>query len=224
MRFAALLSLLIICFFLNAGAQEFTPGKERWLVKTSVPGMHPVKHIALKELLNLPPPVTTLHKGELEEYQDQRFVNPVGNHQLKEGDLISTEGYILLVALEKNDKGADADYHVQIRTAPEWSDTCLIVEATWPPFILNDPVLRDSCRKVRDFFDDFILKGKKKTDFGSGDDPAPRVKITGQLFFDASHLNSPPRGKQNHHKQKMKSYTCWELHPIISIGFITGKK
>jgi hypothetical protein len=96
-----------------------------------------------------------------------------------------------------------------------------VVEATFPPFITGNKALQDSCKKVRDFFDKYVLKGKKKACFGSNDAHAPYVKITGQLFFDAFHMNTPPRGKQNCvTKEKMKSYTCWEIHPILSIGFV----
>ena len=40
------------------------------------------------------------------------------------------------------------------------------------------------------------------------------VKVTGQLFFDAVHLNEKPRGKKGMH-----SYTEWELHPVMNIEF-----
>jgi hypothetical protein len=40
-------------------------------------------------------------------------------------------------------------------------------------------------------------------------------------FFDAYLMNTLPRGKQNDiTHEKMKSYTCWEIHPIIAINII----
>jgi hypothetical protein len=217
------LGLLISISNLLSG-QGFSPGKERWPVKTSVTHFRPVKIITLQELLNLPDPILRYSKNLRAEYQDQRFPDTVGKHHLREGDIVTTYGYILLAAVEKDKNGEDGDYHVQIRTSSKWADSCLVIEATFPPFIPGNKALQDSCRKVRDFFDSHILKGKKKACFGYDGASAPYVKITGQLFFDAFHMNTQPRGKQHcTTKEKMKSYTCWEIHPVIAISFIRKK-
>jgi hypothetical protein len=205
-------------------SQGFNPGKERWPVKTNVTHFRPVKEIGLQELLHLPVPILKYSKNLRDEYQDQRFHDTVGKHHLREGDIITTYGYILLAAVEKDKNGEDGDYHVQIRTSSKWADSCLVIEATYPSFITGNKALQDSCRKVRDFFDRYILKGKKKACFGNDGTSAPYVRITGQLFFDAFHMNTQPRGKQNCiTKERMKSYTCWEIHPIMAIGFIRKK-
>jgi hypothetical protein len=215
--------IMFIGLCVHVSGQDFTPGKERWPVKTSVTQFGPAKAISLRDLLNLPPPITFYTKNNRKEYQDKRFPEPVGEQRLREGDIITTEGYILLAALEKDEHGADADYHVQVRVTPDWADTCLVIEATYPPFVTGNDALRDSCRKVRDFFDQQILKGRKKASFGGKEKAVHRVRITGQLFFDAFHINTPPRGKQNSAHEKMKSYTCWEIHPVISIRPIPEK-
>ncbi|MGA2824338.1 MAG: hypothetical protein ABSE72_12530 [Bacteroidales bacterium] len=216
------LSLIIISNFLSG--QEFNPGKERWPVKTSVLYFRPVKEITLRELLTLPAPIRKYSNKVKEEYQDQRFPDTVGIHHLREGDIVTTYGYLMLAAVEEDKNREDGDYHVQILINSTWGDSCLVVEATYPPFIKGNKALQDSCNKVRDFFDRHILKGMKKACFGSNGIPAPYVKITGQLFFDAYHMTTPPRGKQNCiTKEKMKSYTCWEIHPIMSICFIRKK-
>ena len=217
------LGLLITISTLLSG-QEFNPGKERWTVKTSVNQFRPVKEIALGELLTLPVPIIKYSGKSREEYQDQRFPDTVGRHHLREGDIVTTYGYLMLAAVEEDKNGEDGDYHVQIRIKSTWGDSCLVVEATYPPFIIGNKALQDSCKKVRDFFDRYILKRMKKACFGSDGITAPYVKITGQLFFDAYHMTTPPRGKQNCiTKEKMKSYTCWEIHPIIAISFIRKK-
>jgi hypothetical protein len=219
--FAFFILLMGIC--VHAPGQEFTPGKERWLVKTSVTRFGPAQEISLRDLLDLPPPIPVYSKKDRKEYQDKRFPEPVGGQQLREGDIIITEGYILLAALEKDEHGADADYHVQVRITPDWADTCFVIEATYPPFIDGNDALRDSCKRVRDFFDQQVLNGRKKASFGGKDNPGIHVRITGQLFFDAYHVNTPPRGKQKSAHEKMKSYTCWEIHPVISIRPIPEK-
>jgi hypothetical protein len=183
-----------------------------------------VKEIGLRELLDLPSPIQRYSKDSREQFRDLRIPGTVGSPQIKEGDIVTTYGYILLAAVERDENRQDGDYHVQIRITPGWTDSCLVVEATYPLFIKGNKALQDSCNKVREFFDRNILKGKKKACFGSNDRPAPRVKITGQLFFDAFHMTTPPRGKQNCiTKEKMRSYTCWEIHPIISISYSREK-
>jgi hypothetical protein len=218
---SSLLSLLLFASFL-VSAQDFSPGKERWPVKTSVTHFHPVKVVGLQELLQLPPPILKYSKEAREEYQDRRIPDVVGKHHLQEGDIVTIQGYILLAAVEKDKNGEDGDYHVQIRPTSGWSDSCLVVEATYPPFISGNKALQDSCKKVRNFFDKNILKGMKKACYDGNS--APYVKITGQLFFDAHHMTTAPRGKQNcTTKEKMKSYTCWEIHPILAIEMIHRK-
>jgi hypothetical protein len=218
-----ILTYLISISFVSP-AQQFNPGKERWPVKTSVTHFHPVTEVRLQELMDLPAPIRKYSKKSREDHYDQRFEEAVGAFPLHEGDIVTTYGYLLLAAVEQDKNGEDGDYHVQIRTASEWADSCFIVEATWPPFIKGNKALQDSCRKVRDFFDKNILKGHKKVCYGSSDARSPYVKITGQLFFDAHHMTTAPRGKQNSvTKEPMKSYTCWEIHPIISIAFARKK-
>ena len=200
---------------------SFTPGKERWPIKTSVTHFTPVKHAALREIMDLTNPVKEVRGQLRKEYQDKRFPGLVGKKNFREGDIISTTGYILLAAIEKDKNGEDGDIHVQVRISSNWADSCLIVEATYPPFIKGNQRLQDSCKKVRDFFEEMILCGKNIIGFGTHGKKAPLVQITGQLFFDAHHMNSVPRGKSNPKtKEKMHSYSCWELHPVISISEI----
>lgn len=214
--------MVVLLFLPTLGgmAQEakLTPGKERWAVKSSVTSFGVKDTLLLEELLALPDPLSTYKGKERTRLQEDRISAPVGPRSLREGDIVTTEGYLLLIALEKDDKGSDGDFHIQIRTKGVWGDTCLVVESTWPPFIHDNDRLLDSCRKVRTFFDERYLQGRKIACFGTQRHPAPHLRITGQLFFDAHHMNTGPRGKQNPKtKQKMKSYTCWEIHPIISV-------
>jgi hypothetical protein len=199
--------------------QDMNPGKERWTVKTSVTHFKPAVEIPLRQLLTLPDPIKKFSGKSREKYQEQLIPSTVGASKLKEGDIVTVYGYIMLAALECDDNGQDGDYHIQIRPVGYWSDSCLVVEVPFPPFIKGNKMLKDSVQAARDFFDDKILKGKKHACFGTKNKPAPFVRITGQLFFDAHHINTEPRGKQNSDtKQKMKSYTCWEIHPVFSVS------
>ncbi|MCL5029233.1 MAG: hypothetical protein M1480_09475 [Bacteroidetes bacterium] len=209
------LILLINLIFMSVciGQQkELNPGVERWSIKTSLPKKSNKMTITLSELLALDNPIKSYSSRE---YGAKRIPNTV-QKGLKEGDIVTSRGYLHLVALENdNVNHRDGDYHIQVRNTEEWKDSCLIVEVPYPDarFVANEN-LRAKCRVVRDFIKEKFLKGKEP---GAANvmDHKMYVEITGQLFFDASHLKGNPRGKKG-----MKSYTCWEIHPVTAIKFV----
>jgi hypothetical protein len=125
------------------------------------------------------------------------------------------------VALENDaTQHRDGDYHIQIRNSPNWADSCLIVEVPNPdPVFVKDPDLQASSKEVRDFIKNKMLKGKEPGTKGNKMNHPCHVTITGQLFFDAVHLGASLNGTYRG-KRGMKSYTCWEIHPITSIKFV----
>jgi len=137
----------------------------------------------------------------------------------KEGDIITTYGYIHLVALEKDEKKTDGDFHIQILPGKEWADSCLIIEVPYPDFVKGNGELKDSVSKARKFINDIVLKGHDLETKGKAITPAIYVKITGQLFFDGIHFNNGTlRGKHDKlTNRSMHSYTCWEIHPVMSL-------
>lgn len=207
------LSVAVVVFFAanQLVAQEhLQPGVERWAIKTSIPS-HPNRRIIpLKELLALPNPID---KEDL-QFETKRIPGTVGSHSLKEGEIITTTGWLHLVALENDSEThRDGDYHIQIRTSPEWADTCLIIEVPYSEFVPNQK-LAQQCGAVRQFIRVKLLNGKEPGKKGNRLDHPVYVTIKGQLFFDAPHLKGEPRGRRG-----MKSYTPWELHPVYSIKF-----
>ncbi len=196
-------------------ALDISPGVERWPVKTSLLKKSRSKFVPLQELLSLPSPINE----ESEAPDTARIPAAVGSRNLKEGDLIRTSGWLQLVALERDSHTKrDGDYHIQIRTDSTWDDTCLVVEVPYPPLV-NDPSLRNSCEDVRAFIQDSLLKGKDPSTGGNVMTHPVYVTVKGQLFFDASHLKGEPRGKKGRMQTKMRSYTPWEIHPVVSIWF-----
>ncbi len=202
-----------------AHAQEtitVQPGKDRWSVKTSI-GTGKSKKVALADLLQLP-----LLDAQ---YNDRTYATsliPVAQQPggIKEGDIITTTGYLRLVALEDDSKtGEDGDYHIQLTTTYQSTDSCFIVEIPYSDFIKNT-MLKDSANGRRAFVRDRLLKGKEPSRTGSVMQSAVYVKVTGQLFYDAIHAaqmkgsNPMYRGKKGMH-----SYTAWELHPVKDIEF-----
>jgi len=194
--------------------EDIKPGKDRWSIKTSFIKKQKIKNVALVKLLSLDNPIEKSSK----EFDDKRIANSVNG--LKEGDLITTKGWMKLVAFE-NKNGGDGDYHIQLRSDSLWAYTCLIVEIPMSEFIKDDKALRDSCKNAREFICAKILKDKNKEPASGGNVIGKAyVSVTGALFFDAHHINANPlRGKKGNQKKTMSSYTCWELHPVIHIEF-----
>lgn len=191
---------------------ELNPGVARWSIKTSLPKKLNKVTIPLTELLSLDNPIESY---TVKEHGNKRINNAV-QRGLKEGDIVTTRGYLHLIALENDSKNhRDGDYHIQIRATPEWKDSCLIIEIPYPnERFVKDEKLREKCRVVREFVKEKFLRGKEPC-AGNIMKHKMYVEITGQLFFDAPHLKGHPRGKKG-----MKSYTCWEIHPVTSIRFV----
>jgi hypothetical protein len=199
-------SLLIIPSITQA--QPLEPGVYRWSIKTSLLTGAPKKETTLDELIYLANPVDL----EADVPANSRMTKAVNG--FKEGDIITITGWLLLVALEDDSKNhQDGDFHIQIRNGPVWGDSCLVVEIPDSDFV-SDPNLKQKCAKAREFVVSRLLNGQQPTTAGNKMTHPAYVTITGQLFFDGTHMNGPPRGKRGMH-----SYTCWELHPVIAISF-----
>ena len=191
------------------------PGVERWAIKTSLVDHPQKKKVRIAELLALPNPVD----HEDSKYDSVRVPFAVGRHHLHEGEIVTTTAWIHLVALEDDSRNhRDGDYHIQIRTSPDWQDSCLVIEVPYPDFV-SDPALAQKCGKVRQFIRDKLLNGKEPGTTGNKLDHAAYVTIAGQLFFDLSHVKGLPRGRRG-----MKSYTPWEIHPVTAIKFAPKPK
>ncbi len=189
-------------------AREVKPGIERWPIKTSLPDNPAAKTVVFSDLIALPdPPDVTKNDRRYQEERISAFQNQLG---VKEGDLATTSGWLHLVAGE-----SDGDYHIQISASPDSGDNCLVVEVPNPgeEFVLAT-TLRPKFEQVRDFIKTNLLHGREPSATGSVLKHPAYVKITGQLFYDDSHVGDPPRGKKGMH-----AATLWELHPVTDIAF-----
>jgi len=216
-----LIAIALLCSMptLTVTAQTCNgPGKARWPIKTSLPegasASASGKTVALAKLLALPPAPDVTDNDK--RFQDARIPAFANDLKLKEGDLVTTTGWLYLVATEKD----DCDYHIQIslepRTTtdkPQESDDCLIVEAPRPDFASGD-ALTANVTTERDFIKTKILAGKEPSSTASVMQHPVCVTATGQLFYDDAHESGQLRGKKH-----MSSHTLWELHPITSFKF-----
>jgi len=196
-----------------AAGQTEKPGVERWPIKTSVPdAATTAKTAALADLLALKD-VAGVTKDD-SRYQSARLPAQPGA-TFNEGDLITTTGYLHLVALE-----TDGDYHIQISDSADSGDNCLIVEVPNPdPAYVKTASLFPEFEAVRTFIKTKMLAGQDPSSLGSVMQHPVFVTVTGVLFYDDSHVGDPPRGKRG-----MKAATLWELHPVTALVFAPAAK
>jgi hypothetical protein len=216
------LSALLAVFIQSCHSQtnNLEPGKDRWTIKNSIPANAKTKQISLQDLIHLPAPLASYSK---KLYDKERIPDSVlyKGVYYKEGDIVTTSGYIHLVALEKDDNNRDGDYHIQVLPGSKWADSCLVIEVPYPEFIFSDEALKARIVKARQFVINELLNNHHPNTKATALRPAVHVAITGQLFFDGSHLKGNPRGKQDpDYKIPMKSYNCWEIHPVAELKLL----
>jgi len=209
------LVLIAICAaFVVAANKPVKPGVERWPVKTSVPKGSTGKAatVALSDLLALADAEGVAKNDK--RYQSERIPAKSGD-KFPEGKLISTTGYLHLVAAE-----SDGDYHIQISASATDGNNCLIVEVPDPdPEFTAAAELRPKFQAVRDLIKSKMLAGKEPAAAGSVMKHPVYVTVTGILFYDDAHVGDASRGKRG-----MKAATLWELHPVTAIAFAAKAK
>lgn len=189
---------------------DVKPGVDRWKIKTTIMSSPKKRPITFDELFDFEDPISSYHKHVI----DTRRIPTVIGDEFQEGNLVTITGWIHLVALERGSDHKDGDYHIQVLDGPTWKSGCLIVEVPYPDFV-TDPVLKEHCRKIRETIRVKMLDNKNPPVRGKRLKNPFHVRITGQLFFDASHLGKDPRGKL-----KMLARNCWEIHPLTQLEII----
>jgi hypothetical protein len=207
---------MIACFISLCGTGNLWaqacngPGKARWPIKVSVPSGANVdkgKNVSLKDILALKD-VPGVKKDD-PQYQDKRIPSDITPVQLHEGDIITIQGYLHLVATESD----DCDYHIQVSLSPTDGNDCIIVEVPRPEYAPT-PALRDHFQNVRSFILQKLLNNKEPSGTGSVMQHPTYVSVTGQFFYDDFHVGDPPRGEKMMHAANL-----WEVHPITTISF-----
>jgi hypothetical protein len=200
------------------------PGEERWPIKTSVPQgtdlKKPGQSVLLAKLLALDDPNSVTHNDpQFQEARIPAFSNPLN---VKEGDIISTTGWLYLVATESD----DCDYHIQISTQPRTTvdkptpdDDCMVVESPRPDFV-TDKDLSSLSGEIRDGIKSNLLANQDPANGGSVMQHPVCVEVQGQLFYDDTHLRANGE-KELRGKKGMSSHTLWELHPITGFKIVS---
>ena len=219
--------LLTVLFALQLSAQSaLKPGSpvSRWSIKTSVPEnadlTKPGTLVDLGEFLQLKPAA----QNRTSEFQDKRYPK-VSGAPAGEGDIVSTRGFVRLVAEE-----TDGDFHIQITTDATTFDNCLVVEVPMADqqFVAHSPEVLAAAKAVRDFVIARLLANQP---------PKPGsvhimqgqafVEVAGQLFFDSEHQAAMSKGVfrgKSINKKQLPSKTSWEIHPVTAMKFAPKPK
>ncbi len=198
------------CLLLAQKPKGMKPGVERWPVKTSAHEMHETpRDVPFDSLILLADPPGV--KKNDPRYQDAFVPTFQNSLHLEEGAMVRVNGWLHLIAYE-----TDGDFHIQISGSESSGDHCLIVEVPYPSYVKSAPNLRNVCASVRSYIKKHILKGKDPSPSGTVLKKAVSVSVTGQLFYDDSHVGDKPRGKKGMH-----AATLWEIHPVTAFVLAT---
>ena len=135
----------------------------------------------------------------------------------KEGDVITTHGYISLIAIE--DSGTKNEtYYLQLVVNPYRKDSCLNIRIT------ADQFAGDARKKLTDnarqFVREQLLSGNTPSRSGNVMQSPVFVSITGQLVYNSA-LAGAMRGPHPLYigKKGVRSYTPWEISNVNRIQF-----
>ncbi len=211
MKKQILLSLLILqTVFSYAQPAGMKPGVERWPVKTSILSSEEGQPVALSDLFSLgEAPGVSKNDARFQAARIPAFPNA---KNLTEGETISTEGWLHLVAWEP-----DGDYHMQISADAENGDHCLIAEIPLDNAgYVGDANLRSILHEARSTVDQIL--GGPAGSSGTLLPTAVFIRVTGQLFYDDAHVGeATQRGKKGMH-----AVNLWEIHPVTSVEVLSG--
>jgi hypothetical protein len=198
----------VLLFSGVASSQETKPSQGRGPIKTSVLTDAPRRPVLLSALLALGE-VPGVAKDD-PRFQAARITNFDNPAHLEEGDMVTTTGWLHVVAAAKN-----GDYEIQISAGKTDGDhgIIMVVPRNDPAYVAS-ATLREKAGDVRAWIKAKLLRGKEPSERGSVMTHAPYVEVTGQLFYDDAYVGEPPRGKKG-----MKAATLWELNPVTAIRF-----
>ncbi len=135
----------------------------------------------------------------------------------KEGDMVTTHGYISLISIEDSGKQNET-YYIQLVVNPYKKDSCLNIRIT------ADQFAGDARKKLtehaREFVREQLLSGNTPSRGGNVMHSPVFVSITGQLVYNSA-LAGAMRGPHPLYigKKGVRSYTPWEITNVNRIQF-----
>ena len=184
------------------------PGVRLWNLKSNIPKPSSITKaplIPLKDLMAMPYPDVMPKSNLNRRDRVAAFPNP---HNLTEGQMVRTRGWLRLVATEDN----DCEYHMQL-TLSRTSKRSFIVEVSKDDATsIHSAFVRSHAKTVRAFVRSTLFNGDEPPEDAKALDDPVYVEVVGQLFLDSAHSVNGQRGKAG-----MPAATLWELHPVLAI-------
>jgi hypothetical protein len=171
------------------------------------------KTVKLDDLLQLP-----LLDRAFDNKHDLNNIPMAAKAGLKEGDIVTTQGYLHLVATEDSGKVTEA-YYLQLTVHGQWGDSCLIVKV--PSKQMSTMTSSEANMDLKKFLRQQLTKGKTPCVGGNIMHNSVYVSVTGSLAYNslyAGAMRGPKplyRGRRNMH-----SYTPWEIKNVSRLEFI----
>jgi hypothetical protein len=136
---------------------------------------------------------------------------------LKEGDMITTQGYLRVIATEDSGKANEA-YVLQIAAHINGVDSCFVVKI--PSNQSGAMTTKETADNAKKFIKENLVKGKVPCSGGNLMRNPVYVSITGKLAYNTGRAKVMRNMKDgNKVKRDMSAYTPWEIHSIRNIEF-----
>jgi hypothetical protein len=135
----------------------------------------------------------------------------------KEGDMVTTHGYISMISIEDSGKQNET-YYIQLVANPYKKDSCLNIRITSDRFA--GEARKRLTENAREFVRQQLLSGKNPSHGGSVMQNPVFVSITGQLVYNSA-LAGAMRGPHPLYigKKGVRSYTPWEISNVNRLQF-----
>ncbi|MES2703412.1 MAG: hypothetical protein V4649_12275 [Bacteroidota bacterium] len=128
---------------------------------------------------------------------------------LKDGDVVTTQGYLQVIATEDSAKSTEA-YYLQLTLSSGKSDSCLIVKIPTSHF----------ANERNAMFIKELVKGRIPCAGGNTLRKPVYVSVTGKLTYNASRASAMRGAKPAFQgKRDMHSYTPWEISSVSNIEY-----
>jgi hypothetical protein len=191
-------------------AQCHEPGADRWPIKSSLPASADLgapRTVALTTLLHLPN-VAGVRQNDA-RYASVR-IPQAADSGLHDGDIVTTTGYLRLVATDDN----SCEYLFQLSQQPVDTDVLIVAVPKDDEISVADSALRARAATIRTWVRARLLGGGEPSPRGNVMQHSVYVRVTGQLFYDDANIGQPPGGRKG-----MIAPGLWEIRPATSIEF-----
>jgi hypothetical protein len=168
--------------------------------------------VKLNDLLQLPL-LKEMHNAKA----NPNYKHAARRFGLTEGEVVTTKGYIQVVATENAGKPNEV-YLVQLSLNPKREDACFIIRI--PTNRFASPASKIATANAKKFICEKLVEGRVPCWGGNIMRHPVYVSITGTLAYNNMRAKAMLGAKPNYEaKRNMHAYTAWEIGGIQNISF-----